>query len=326
MRFPRHLRSALLALFALTCVCTAEDPNVSAGLPTYHSTVSEVRVTFFATDENNLPVSTLTKSDFAVIDNEHVVRNFRSFAHSAETSLDVVALIDLSESVAPRIRGAIRDLRQLIAREQTISDDNIAVLSFGGTFGAAVEKVSGARPAILCSAGCRDSDFAAKLLATESSGATPLFDALVFGADFIAHHRDAGRVAEVRPVLILFSDGNDTISLHSPREALDALLAVGALIYTVDMGKSENQTSGGTFLRQVSAASGGRYFDLSSSRQNTTATVLNAVLDDLRASYVVTYDLPSHRDGIHSLRLLPTRNLNLTFHSRTSYEYEPGGP
>jgi hypothetical protein len=173
------------------------------------------------------------------------------------------------------------------------------------------------RPAILCSSGCRASDSVSRLLAVKSGGTTPLFDALIVGADFISHRRRAG----VRPVLILFSDGNDTISLHSPREALDAVLAGGVLIYSIDMGTSENQSTGGMFLRQVSEATGGRYFSLRSLRDGA-APVLNAVLEDLRASYVVTYDLPSHQPGFHSLRLLPTHNLNLTFHSRNGYYYE----
>jgi VWFA-related protein len=307
-----HTRSALLALFALTYVSAADDTNRSSGLPTYRSTVSKVRVTFFATDENNQPVATLTKSDFAVVDKELVVRDFRSFTHSDETSLDVVALVDLSESVAPRLRVAMNDVLQLVAREQSIPDDNISVLSFGGTSGGTF---GGIRPAILCSSGCRASDSVSRLLAVKSSGTTPLFDALMFGADFISHHRRAG----ARPVLILFSDGNDTVSLHSPREALQAVLDGGALIYSVDMRKSENPSTGSMFLRQVSEATGGRYFSL----RDGAATVLNAVLEDLRASYVVAYDLPSHQPGFHALRLLPTHNLNLKFHSRNGYYYEP---
>jgi VWFA-related protein len=320
-----HTRSVLLALLVLAyssaAEVSAEDTNDSSRPPTYRSTVSEVRVTFFATDENNHPLGTLTKSDFAVVDNERVVRNFRSFTHSDETSLDVVVLVDLSASVAPRFRVVMSDVLQLVAREQSIPDDNLSVLSFGealggtsgGTFG-------GLRPAILCSSGCRASDSASKLLAVKSGGTTPLFDALIFAADFISHHRRAG----VRPVMILFSDGDDTISLHSPREALQAVLNEGALIYSVDMGKG--QTSGSMFLRRVSEATGGRYFSLRSSQQDGAATVLNAVLEDLRASYVVTYDLPSYQAGFHSLRLLPTHNLNLAFHSRNGYDYEPSGP
>ena len=326
-----QIRSALLALSVLTsvlaCTAAADDTNGSSGLTTYRSTVSEVRVTFFATDESNHPLASLTKSDFAVVDNERVVRNFRSFTHSNETSLDVVALVDLSESVAPRLRAAMSDMLQLVAQEQSIPNDNISVLSFGGTLGGTVGGASSSfRPAVLCTSGCRAPDSMSKLLAMKSGGTTPLFDALIFAADFISQHRHAGGRGDARPVLILFSDGYDTISLHSAREALQAVLDEGALIYSVDMGKG--QTSGTMFLRRVSQATGGRYFaySLRPFQQDSAATVLNAVLEDLRASYVVTYDLPNHHDGFHALRLLPTHNLNLTFHSRNGYLYERSLP
>jgi VWFA-related protein len=308
--------SALLALLVLTyvfsCTAAAEDTNHASSVPMYRSTVSEVRVTFFATDENNHSRATVAQSDFAVVDSEYVVRNFRSFTRSDETSLDVVVLVDMSESVAPRLRVAMGDVLQLVAREQSISDDNFSVLSFGGTSG-------GMGPAILCSSGCDASHTVSRLQAVKSGGATPLFDALIFGADFISRHRRAG----ARPVLILFSDGNDTISLHSAREALDAVMAGGALIYSVDIGTPENPSAGSGFLRQASDATGGRYFSARFSQREGAAPLLNAVLEDLRASYVVTYDPPSHQAGFHSLRLLPTHNLNLTFHSRNGYYREP---
>src|ERR1039458_4521935 len=132
-----HTRWGLLALLLLPCASlaqvVAEDSNDSSRPPTYRSTVSELRVTFFATDENNHPLESLTKSDFAVVDNEHVLSNFRSFTHSDETSLDVVVLVDLSESVAPRVRVAISDVLRLVARERSLPNDNISVVSFGGT-------------------------------------------------------------------------------------------------------------------------------------------------------------------------------------------------
>ena len=329
-----HTRWALPALLVLTHAlgtAAADDTNGLSDLPTYRSTVSEVRVTFFATDENSHALATLTKSDFAVVDSERVVRNFRSLAHSEETLLDVVALVDVSESVAPRLRAAISEVRQLVEREQSIPDDNLSVLFFGGTSGGAVEETSGGLlPAVLCTSGCRAPDSLSRLMAVKSGGVTPLFDALLFAADFIAKHGRDDRRNDVSHVLILFSDGYDTVSLHSAREALQAVLDEGARIYSVDMGKSEdqspNQASGSMFLRWVSEATGGRYFSLPPhlSQQNGAAAVLSAVLEDLRASYVVTYDLPRRETGFHSLRLLPTHNLNLTFHSRNGYDYKPG--
>lgn len=328
-----HNQSVLLLVYLSACASVAQvvngTPNDFSGVPTYRTAVSEVRVTFFATDENNHPLESLTKSDFAVVDNERVLRNFRSFTHSDETSLDVVVLVDMSESVAPRIRVAISDVLRLVAHEQSIPDDNISVLSFGGMAEQTGEGFRGSTPAILCTSGCRTSDSVAKLLAVKSGGSTPLFDALIFGADFVSQHRRGASHNNVRPVLILFSDGYDTISLHSAREALRAAQDAGSLIYSVDMGKAdtgkaENSSWGSGFLRQVSDATGGRYFPLSPRfSQQDAAEVLNAVLEDLRASYIVTYDLPAQEVGFHSLRLLPTHNLNLTFHSRNGYEYEP---
>ena len=306
----RHTRAVLLTLVVLPCTPLGGNVTAPPDLPTYRSTVAEVRVTFFAADEHHRPLPDLAKSDFAVVDNERIVRSFRSFTRSDENALDVVALVDLSESVAPRFRVAINNVLQLVASEQSIPTDNIAVLSFGGTPGA---------PAILCSDGCRNSGSITRLLDVKSSGTTPLFDALVFGSDFIAQHTRAG----TRTVLILFSDGNDTISLHSPRDAFQAVLASGAVVYSVDMGQSTNASSGSRSLRLLSDATGGRYFFLGSSPQDNAAAVLTAVLEDLRASYVVTYDPPSRQAGFHSLRLLPTHNLNFTFRSRNGYYYAP---
>ncbi len=330
-----HTRFTLLALFAVAYVfpvtARAEDRDVPSNGPTFRSTVSEVRVTFFVTDGSR-PVEAVTKSDFAVVDSELVVRNFRSLAHSEENSLDVVVLVDLSESVAPRVRTAIADVLQLVAREQSIAEDNISVVSFGGTLagtlGGNLGAHGGVQPAVLCTSGCRASDDVARLRAVKSGGATPLYDALIFAADFLSTHRRADRGAgrsEVRPVLLLFSDGCDTFSMHSAWDAVQAALDAGALIYSVDMGNAQNPTAGSIFLRQVSSATGGRYFPLRTqhARPEDSAAVLTAVLDDLRASYVVTYDLPSHQAGFHSLRLMPTHNLNLTFHSRGGYNYDP---
>ena len=317
-----HARPALLFLALLICVPGSHGSNDAAESITYRTTVSEVRVTFFATDEQQHPVATLTNSDFAVVDNDRVVRNFHSFTRSDETSLEVGVLVDASQSVAPRFQFAMKDVAQLVAHEQSIPEDDISVIAFGGTSpGPNRERSGGApnlQPAILCSSGCRTSESVSKLLALANSGTTPLFDALIFGAAFISQNRRAG----VRPVLILFSDGIDTISLHSSLDAIQAVTDGGVSIYSVDVGSPRNPTTGTAFLRQISEASGGRYFSLSS-RHDNSASLLSVVHDDLRASYVVTYDLPSHQAGFHALRLLPTRHLNLTFHSRNGYYYDP---
>lgn len=273
---------------------------------TYRITVSEVRVTFFATEQNNRPVDDVRRDDFAIVDNGIVVRDFRSLLRSDETALDVVALVDASESVEPQFEMTVSEVLQLVAQRQLASDENVSVVSFAGL-----------RPSVICSRSCRTAEAKQRLLEVKAAGPTPLFDALAYGADLIASRQTPG----VRPVLILFSDGDDTISRTSSREALETIIAHGVLLYTVDLNRAG--TSGrSAALQRMAESTGGRYFSI----REGAATVLRAALQDLHASYVVTYKLPSLAVGFHSLRILPKHDLNLRFHCRNGYYYEPAIP
>ena len=290
-----------LSLFLLPSLLFASSAN-DPPLATYHSSVSEVRVTFFTTDENNRTIESVRQDDFAVVDGDVVVREFSGLTRTNETALDVVVMLDSSESVAPRFQSTMNDVLQLVRQKQIASEDKISVLSF-----------SGMQPAVLCTADCRASEGLQHLLLIKPSGATPLFDALAYGANFILRRR----VADLRPVLVLFSDGDDTISKVSAREAIRALVATGALLYAVDLNQPGENPRGSWALQRLAEATGGRYFSM----QEGATTVLQAALDDLRASYVVTYNLPSREAGFHSLRILPKHNLNLRFHCRSGYYY-----
>jgi len=113
---------------AIVFAASANDPPAA----TYRTTVSEVRVTFFTTDENNHSVDTVRKDDFAIVDSSMVVREFRSLSRSDETALDVVVVVDASESVAPRFQATMNEVLQLVFQRQVTTDDNISVVSFGG--------------------------------------------------------------------------------------------------------------------------------------------------------------------------------------------------
>ena len=298
MSFHRHIWPALVILVLPCNLAIGDAPG-----ETYHSTASEVRISFFAIDEHNRAVDRLQREDFAVVDDSWVIRDFRSFSRTDETVLELVALLDASESVEPRFAAGIHEVLQLVSNNQPVSDDSVSVLSFTGT-----------HPAIICSGNCRSSSAEARLLALHATGATPLFDALAFAGDFITYRRTAG----VKPVLILFSDGDDTISRSSAAEALEAVIASDAPIYSVDLGSPDRISEGSRRLKAMSEATGGRYFRIGDGAD----AVLNAVIEDLHASYVVSYQLPNHQVGFHSLRILPTHNLNLRFYCRNGYYYE----
>jgi VWFA-related protein len=300
-----HVWLAVLAWCLLPCGFAPGRDSSDAPDLTYRSTVAEVRLTFFATDERQRTVDSITKTDFAVVDNELVVRDFRSFMRSTEVKLDATLLVDTSESVARRYRQEITDVVHLISQTQWGPDDRISVMTFGGM-----------HPRLVCRGDCRSRFAANRLFAEPARGLTPLFDATVLAANAVARRRDP----QVRPILIVFSDGGDTVSIHSATGAIESALAADAQIYTVDLSKPQHATAGAATLQRMADATGGRYFSL----QEGAARILAAMLEDLHTGYLVTYALPSRSAGLHVVRILPTHNLNLRFRCRRGYYYESG--
>jgi VWFA-related protein len=272
---------------------------------TYRTGTSEVRITFFATDESNRLVQPIDRNDFAVVDGDMVIRDFRSLTRSDETKLDIVVLVDTSESVAPRFQAIADQVLRLISHNH--SGDDLSIITFAGL-----------RPAVLCTADCGGAASENRIRSLNPAGPTPLFDSLVFSARYIADRQTPG----VRQVLILLSDGNDTISRASAREALNAVINTGALLYTISPNRPARDPKGSSALAEMAEATGGRSF--SAQNNADAAEVLEAVLADLRASYVVTYPLPTRASGFHSLRILPKHNLKLRFHCRRGYFYDEG--
>jgi len=266
----------------------------------YHHSVSEVRLMFFATDEHNHPVSDLEKNDFAVVDDDSVIRDFRSFSRADLINLDVMVLMDSSESVLPRLPQEVAEVQQLISQWPWRSGDKLSVLSF-----------SGMQTRLVCSEDCRISFSAERIYSSPQGGATPLFDALKKAAN-ILHSRAQ---PDVWRVIILFSDGDDTISVTSLKEALGAIQDSEAQVYAVDNRVSARPSDGTAILQKIAADSGGRYLRLS----DGTVNLFNSVFDDLHSARVVTYALPAATTDFHSIRILPTHNLKLQFRCRSGY-------
>jgi len=289
--------AVFLALFP--CFLFPRSNDADAPSATYRTGTAEVRVAFYVTDEDNHLVHPIEKKDFAVVDGDLVIRDFRSLLPSQETALDILILVDASESVASRFDSVKQHVERLISQSPT--GDRLAIMSF-----------SGLNFNLLCADDCASSGMREKLASLRPAGATPLFDSLKSAARYFAGRRDPS----VRQVVILFSDGNDTISAASARDALNAITDTGAVLYTLDL---EGRDSRNSFtLKDMAEATGGR----SLSKPESAANVLPTILADLHASYVVTYALPNRGAGFHSLRILPQHNLNLRFHCRRGYTYD----
>jgi VWFA-related protein len=270
---------------------------------TYRTKATEVRLSFSATDQNNHGVATLQASDFAVVDNDVIVRNFQSFTRSDGTKLEIAILFDTSESVAPRLRQEMADLVQLVSETAGVPDENLSIVSFDGS-----------KPALLCAADCRASHAVDRIPTTPAKGLTPLFDTIVFAEDFLSHRGDA----QSSRILIVLSDGVDTVSRNSLHDAIDGAMAGDVQMDCIDLDKPSYESSqGAAVLRNLSSASGGRYFP----PPDGARRAMNVILDGFQASYTVTYKLPNNASGFHDVRILPTHNLNLQFRSRSGYYY-----
>ena len=277
-------------------------PAISGDRPefTYRASATEVRLTFSAVDQNDRGVATLQAGDFAVVDKGFIVRNFQSFTRTDYTRLEIAILLDSSESLNSNFRKEIADTVELLSQTSGVPEENLSLLSFRD-----------GKPLVVCAGNCRSSA-AHELPAARAAGLTPLYDTIVYSSDFLSHRADS----QAEKILVLLSDGRDTVSRHSMDDALHSALVHEIQVYCIDMGGDDPQ-SGTLVLRSLANASGGRYL----SAQNGAAQAVNLILQGFRSSYVVSYRLPTHAEGFHDVQILPTHNNSLHFRSRSGYYY-----
>jgi len=310
-----RLVSRLLLSLTLVALGTqrsvfAESSSSSAGEATvvYHSAASEVRLVLFATDEHNRTIENLQKDDFAVIDNETVIRDFRSFTRSPEMKLDLVVLIDSSESVVPQIEKQMTVFLQSLAQwpmsPDMSPDDSLSVISFGG---------AGVRT--LCDGNCPAALTPQRIASVPKGGATPLFDAIETAIDLVTQHEQRDRW----PAIILLSDGRDTISRASFGEASERIVAGETQIYAIDLSPAGRRENGPAILNKLAEVTGGRYIRSGDMLNVDFHQLMKKVSEDIHSAIVVSYAMPDSTAGFHSVRVLPSRHLAWKFRCRQGY-------
>jgi VWFA-related protein len=297
-RMARFLAAWLLAVALASTPAHAADLNEG----TIRAGTNEVRIAFAASDGEGHVVKSLRSSDVAVADNGLIVRQFRSFRPAMESPLDVVLLLDASGSETPHLAEEIATAKSFLANSAWDQRDRVSIVAFGGL-----------QTQALCVRNCRGADAQSKLNALRTDGLTPLYDAVVKASEILQENRDP----ESRPAMILFSDGFDTVSVHSISDALQAAQNLQSAIYSVNSRPKKTVADhGDEVLEYLSGSTGG----LSFPPGQETPEVLRMVLADLRSGYVLTYELPEQNGGQHSVRLLPTRDATLQLRSRRSYD------
>jgi Ca-activated chloride channel homolog len=279
-----------LADGVLLCLITVSSVRALTQGPTFASKVEAVRVDVLVTEQGR-PVRDLHADEFEVLDNG--VRQEVDLVSFEQVPLNAILVLDMSASVAgerlDHLRAAARGLLDGLKAE-----DQAALVTFshvvfqGSDLTTNLERV---RAAI-------DRTFA--------PGETSLVDGIHTG--MMLGEADAGR-----SLLIVFSDGFDTASWLSADSVLDTAKRADVVVYAVAVGTSPKAT----FLRDLSALTGGTFFRVESTR-NLGATFLG-ILDEFRYRYLVSY---SPRDvvkgGWHKLEVRVKRK-GVTVKARPGY-------
>jgi VWFA-related protein len=304
MQLSTRSRIALFLFSLFAAVALSSIPLYGADETEYtiRTNVNEVRLAFAASDRQGHVIRTLQSSDVAVADNGAIIRHFRSFRPASESPLDLVILLDASDSVESQIPAEIAAVKSFVEDSAWGERDRVSILSFGGQ-----------RPQLLCARNCRAENARVKLDGLRANGVTPLYDALLQAGKLL----DDGRDSERRPAMILFSDGADTFSVHSLPDVLEAAENLQSAIYSVNSrSRKSGAGRGDDVLDYLSSCTGG----LSFGPGQNVKEVLRMVLDDLHSGYVLTYELPERSKGQHEVRILPTSDPRLQFRSRRGYD------
>ncbi len=157
------------------------------------------------------------------------------------------------------------------------------------------------------------------------SGGTSLFDALFAALKLV--ERSAGR-----PVIIVFTDGEDNFSWLGEAELLELAEESNATIYAVGVAEQtqlsvdgrfafdESQEERREFWRELASTTGGRAWEVESSSRLGKAFL--EILDDLDSRYLLAYS-PEQADerGWHELRVR-VKNRKVQVRARRGY-YRP---
>ncbi|HEY7289760.1 MAG TPA: VWA domain-containing protein [Vicinamibacterales bacterium] len=256
--------------------------------PAFSTQREIVRVDVLVTDRGG-PVAGLGPSDFEIFDND--VRQTVDLVSFEQIPLNVVLALDVSNSVSGERLEHLRAGGQSVTRGLT-SGDQAALITFN-------QVVAQLAPLTHDVGRVRDA-----LESTLEPGDTALIDG-VYTA-MIVGESDAGR-----GLVIVFSDGLDTISWLSPGAVLETAKRSDVVVYGVSIG---NRTP---FLRDLSTLTGGSVINIDSTK-NLSATFAR-ILDEFRHRYLVSYSPQGvTRGGWHRLTVR-VRGRNLTVKARPGY-------
>jgi Ca-activated chloride channel family protein len=249
--------------------------------------VKLVNIFVTVTDEHGSPVGNLTKDNFQIFEDGHP-QKISVFGKESELPLSIVLDIDTSLSTRKDLPLELASARRF-AHAIIRPVDALSLYDFS-------EVVS------------QDVPFTADLKTIDhgidrvhTGAATALYDAVFLGAQAL-------ETRQGRKVLVVITDGGDTVSQVNYHGALRAAQQAEAIVYSiidVPIEASAGRDTGGEHaLIQLSEDTGGKYYYASSITQLDQA--FRAISDELRTQYLLAY-YPSQRLADSDFRRLDVK-------------------
>lgn len=267
--------------------------------------VSEVQFTLVATDPNGRPRLHLSPTDIMVLEDGRPIPRFE-LRSAADLPLRIGVVLDLSDSTVKSWASVgsalVRSLQQVMR-----PNDQLLVLAFNS-------KIELERTV-------NDPVQLGEILAhTATGGLTALYDTVFHACDepVFSDEREPHRSA-----MILFSDGEDDLSVRALPDAIARAERRGVAIYTVAAHDPKKSARGDAVLRDLAIATGGRDYIVKNARQLSDA--LSAINEELRSSYLLYYPVPqdSGKQVFRRVHMIPTQADSVRLRSRAGYFTSP---
>ena len=270
---PKWTRALAPAGMLIRIVCIAFLAGPSQILPaqetTLHVDVKLVSVFVNVTDRNGAIVGGLSRENFALSEDGHP-QQIAVFEKQSEMPLNLMLAIDTSGSVRKDLSEeaeAARRFAHAILRQQ----DRMSVIQFATNV------------KVLAPFTNKVSQIDHSLAGLRGDWATALYDSIYLGSQNLGQR-------EGRKVLVVISDGDDTVKNTTYQQALDQALREEVMIYTiidVPIEASAGRDTGGEHaLITMAEQTGGKYFYVSDGGLDKAFA---KVSDDLRTQYLLGY-------------------------------------
>jgi Ca-activated chloride channel family protein len=238
-------------------------------------------------DESGAPVGTLDRDNFEIFEDGRP-QKIAVYDRESELPLSIVMAIDASLSARPELKLELESARRF-ARNILRPIDALSLYQFS-------EHVVELVP---FTANLKEIDRGIRRV--RLGAATALYDAIYLGAEALQPRRD-------RKVMVLITDGGDTVSRASYQEAVRAAQEAEAIVYSIVVVPIEaspgRNTGGENALIQLAQDTGGKPYYAKSIDELDTA--FQQISRELRTQYLIGF-YPEKRLARGSFRRLEVR-------------------